>query len=577
MTDGEVTDGGLPGGVPDEPGVTDGEARARSVGRHSAARPSAARPSAPGSRLPRIGLVVGLATVMFYGVMMIWACVTPDFRAPDEPQQVSTTLRLAYVHSYPAPGDARIYPPVKASYADVGFGGIGLNTIVGLVPLHRPTSTQLTSETMSQLGAELARERQPPSPYDYDQMTQHPPGYFAIMAVAARVFDVINKTPHTALLILRLCSALLLAPLPFITFRIGKLLGATPALAAAASFLPAGLPQLTPHRRSGQQRRADDHPWCGCHVARTRVRDATCRAWVGHRLGCHDDRVAMDQGHRVTDARGGSGGFSVAGQAVGVRRTFGDALLATLCILPGLAWWVANVVRFGTLQPDGYPKSYLDLLPHGHITVAHWLHGFFPGLTRSFFADFGWLEAPPPTLVTAVLTVALLVLIAVGVVRCGERWATALLAQLSWIVPLIAIMDTSHSASNRIGALQGVQGRYLFVGVAAIAATIGVAVGGRRQMSAGFAWVPVALPVLALITAALGLAAGVSHFYVGNGFSGEVGTLSAWSPLRLRVLVPVGGVCAVAALVGAWIAVRPPAAADGASLDSSQKQVLDAS
>ena len=76
-------------------------------------------------------------------------------------------------------------------------------------------------------------------------MTQHPPGYFAIMAVAARVFDVIDKTPHTALLILRLCSALLLAPLPFLTFRIGKLLGATPAVAAAASFLPAGLPQLT--------------------------------------------------------------------------------------------------------------------------------------------------------------------------------------------------------------------------------------------------------------------------------------------------------------------------------------------
>ena len=103
--------------------------------------------------MPRIGLVVGLATVMFYGVMMIWACVTPDFRAPDEPQQVSTTLRLAYVHSYPAPGDARIYLPVKASYADVGFGGIGLNTIIGLAPLHRPTSTQLTSQTMRELGA----------------------------------------------------------------------------------------------------------------------------------------------------------------------------------------------------------------------------------------------------------------------------------------------------------------------------------------------------------------------------------------------------------------------------------------
>ena len=99
-------------------------------------------------------------------------------------------MRLAYVHSYPAPGDARIYEPVKASYADVGFGGIGLNTIIGLAPLHRPTSTQLTSSTMRQLGAALAREKQPLSPYDYDQMTQHPPGYFAVMAVAARASEM---------------------------------------------------------------------------------------------------------------------------------------------------------------------------------------------------------------------------------------------------------------------------------------------------------------------------------------------------------------------------------------------------
>ncbi|HWF40625.1 MAG TPA: DUF2142 domain-containing protein [Acidothermaceae bacterium] len=504
------------------------------------------------SQLPRIGLVVGLATVMFYGIMMIWACVTPDFRAPDEPQQVSTTLRLAYVHSYPAPGDGRIYPPVKASYADVGFGGIGLNTIIGLTPLHRPTSTQLTSQTMRELGAAAPTAV---TPYDYDQMTQHPPGYFAIMAVAARAFDVIDKTPHTALLILRLCSALLLAPLPFLTFRIGKLLGATPAVAAAASFLPAGLPQLT--HIGGAVNNDSLTIMLGAAVTWLALEFVTRRAVRGWAIGLGVTMTALlwTKGTALPMLVVVAAAFLLRAKRFGVRRTLDDALLATLCILPGLAWWVANVVRFGSLQPDGYPKSYLDLLPHGHITVAHWLHGFFPGLTRSFFADFGWLEAPPPTLVTVLLTLAVLVLIAVGVVRCGERWATALLAQLSWIVPMIAIMDTSYSASNRIGAIQGVQGRYLFVGVAAIAVTIGVAVGPGRP---SLPWIYALLPVLALITAALGLAAGVSHFYVGNGFTGEVGTLSAWSPLRLRVLVPVGALCAAVALIGAWITARAP-------------------
>jgi hypothetical protein len=512
--------------------------------------------------------------------------VTPDFRAPDEPQQVSTTLRLAYVHSYPAPGDARIYLPVKASYADVGFGGIGLNTIIGLAPLHRPTSKQLTSETMSRLGT---AEPSAVTPYDYDQMTQHPPGYFAVMAVAARAFDVINKTPHTALLILRLCSALLLAPLPFLTFRIGKTLGATPSVAAAASFLPAGLPQLT--HIGGAVNNDALTITLGAAATWLALEFVTRRAVRGWAIGLGLTMTAMlwTKGTALPMLVVVAAAFLLRAKRFGVRRTTGDALLATLCMLPGLAWWVANVVRFGSLQPNGYPKSYMNLLPKGHITVGHWLHGFFPGLTRSFFADFGWLEAPPPALVTVVLSVVVLVLVVVGVVRCGPRWATALLAQLSWVMPLIAIMDTSYSASNRIGALQGVQGRYLFVGVAAIAATIGIAVGGRRvsaestsndQDSAseesasldraltadgGLRSLPTSLsrvyallPLLALITAALGLAAGVAHFYVGNGFSGEVGTLSAWSPLRLRVLVPISVLCAAAALVGAWIAFRAP-------------------
>jgi hypothetical protein len=119
--------------------------------------------------------------------------------------------------------------------------------------------------------------------------------------------------------------------------------------------------------------------------------------------------------------------------------------------------------------------------------------------------------------------------------------------------------------------LQGVQGRYLFVGVAAIAATIGVALGGRESAgstsqnsaSKDSPTAPIdrfyaLLPVLALVAAGLGLAAGISHFYVGNGFTGEVGTFSAWSPLRLRVLVPIGVLCAAAALAGAWIAMRAP-------------------
>ena len=513
-------------------------------------------------------LLVGLATVVLYGVLVVWACVTPAFRAPDEPQQVSTTLRLAYVHSYPAAGAARIYPPVKASYHDVGFGGIGLNTINGIVPLARPAADQLTSQTMRRLGATSAGTD---SPYDYDQMTQHPPGYFALLGGFARVFDVIDKTPHTALLILRLCSALMLLPLPWLVYRIGLALRLAPLGAGSAAFLPVGLPQLT-HIGAAVSNDtltvtlAAAVTWLSLEV----VRRERGRPWAVA-LGLVTTGLLLTKGIALPMLIVVAVAFAMRAHRFGVRRVVADTAVALGCMLPGLAWWVANVVRYGTLQPDGYPQSYLDKLPHGTIALGTWLHGFFPALTRSFFADFGWLEAPPPTAVVVAATVGLLGLVAVGIVRARRAWPLAVLAQLSWVMPLVAIMDTSHAASNRIGALQGVQGRYLFSGVAAIAVAVALAVrpatGGRAGLvgrsgvdGEGPAWGFAALPPFAMAVAVLGLAAGVSHFYLGDGFSGELGTFSAWSPLRLRVLAAVLALCIAATLLAVVLLLLRPAA-----------------
>jgi Predicted membrane protein (DUF2142) len=507
--------------------------------------------SGSGSAAPA-GVVVALATVALFAVLAIWACVTPDYRAPDEPQQVSTTLRLAYLHSYPAPGDATIFPPVKASYSDVGFGGIGLNTIIGLNPLPRPTEKQLSQQTLRQLGAGATGAV---TPYDYDQMTQHPPGYFAVMAVAARVFDVIDKTPRTALLILRLCSALLLLPLPFLTSRIARTLGLSPSGAAAASFLPIGLPQLM---HLGGAVNNDvltitlgaAVTWLALEVAgRARV-----RPWA-LALGFAMTAMLLTKGVALPMLVVVAAAFLLRGSRFGFAATSKYAALSLVCMLPGLAWWVANVVRFGTLQPNGYPKSYLDLLPTGHIGFGSWLHGFVPAMARSFFADFGWLEAPPPPLVTALASAAVALLVVIGVLRSRDRLGEVLVAQLSWVMPLIAILDTSHAASDRTGALQGVQGRYIFAGVAAIAATIALALRPgiepatrrRRAGQGSYALLPIAAAALAIV----GLVAGVSHFYLGNGLSGELGTFTAWSPLRLRVLVPIAGVGLAAALTAA--------------------------
>jgi hypothetical protein len=61
---------------------------------------------------------------------------------------------------------------------------------------------------------------------------------------------------------------------------------------------------------------------------------------------------------------------------------------------------------------------------------------------------------------------------------------------------------------------------------------------------------------VAVVLAGLGLAAGISHFYAGSGLSGEFGTFTAWSPLRLRVLVPIAICCGAGALWAAVLLLR---------------------
>src|SRR6185295_9790752 len=81
-------------------------------------------------------------------------------------------------------------------------------------------------------------------PYDFDQMTQHPPGYYALLAVPTKILDLADHTPASALLSLRLLSAALLLPLPYLVLRLAREIGVTSRWSAAAAFLPLALPQF---------------------------------------------------------------------------------------------------------------------------------------------------------------------------------------------------------------------------------------------------------------------------------------------------------------------------------------------
>jgi hypothetical protein len=519
--------------------------------------------------------VIGIAaaTVLLYALLALWACLTPPFRAPDEPQHVSTILRLAYSHTYPAAGHAQLYPAVKGAEPVLGFHIVGdfLDT--------SPEKAAPLTEHGPQTFRQLASQAGPYTLKDFDQMTQHPPGYYAVMAVPTRLFNLIDDTPRDAIIIMRLLSALLLLPLPYLAFRLTRALGGSSPVSLSAAFLPAGLPQLT-HIGGAVNNDALIIPLAAILVVEA-VELAKFGATMKRAIwfGITYAAALWTKGMALPLVVLVIGAYLLAARREGWRQVVWPAVVTAAISCIGFTWWVANIVRFKTLQPQGYPAAWLAQLPRGHTTFGAWFNGFFDSMTRSFWLDAGWLEMKPPPWAYGTASVVLLLLIAIGFVRSKGNRGLFVLAQLSWIAIMASIFQQSHAQFVDRSTLAGSQGRYLFPGVIAMAAGVVLALRplqeplqdkpvGRR-VARRRPTVPLAplVPLLVVFVAFYGLARGLHHFYVGSDWAKRLDTMSTWSPLRLRELAVVAAVAIGAALVAAVAAWAARTSADDTPIE----------
>jgi hypothetical protein len=175
-------------------------------------------------------------------------------------------------------------------------------------------------------------------------------------------------------------------------------------------------------------------------------------------------------------------------------------LVAATLTLPGIAWWVRNVVVHGMLQPHGTHATPPDLTPvHGWADGGlDWLGRFTERMVTLFFVqdhaaarehDASWWMA----------RVALVVVLA-GLVTALVRRPVPRLDALVLLFPVPALAGIvargsweQFAAFHDLGAAQ--QGRYLYTGLVGlmVVALAGAAVlrPGRRRV------VPAALLVLA--------------------------------------------------------------------------------
>jgi 4-amino-4-deoxy-L-arabinose transferase-like glycosyltransferase len=501
---------------------------------------------------------LALISLLVVLVAAAWAVLTPVFRAPDEPQHVNSVLRLAYGGGWPPAGEAPI-----SSVVDRAREQAALDTDVPGRPLDRPDHeafvdvAPVPDDERVFVDADGVRS---PASADVqagadesdvvDQMTQHPPLYYAVGAVVLRAVGLAEARWDGQLLALRLMDALLLLPVPVLAAAaVRRLTGSRAAALVAASFT-LFVPQVGHILGSVTNDSLAVLSGAVATFACVLVVRGDLRTRTAIGLGAAVGVGLLTKVMAVFALPMIVGAYLMA-PGSRARRSSGALIAGGVSFAVGGWWWLRNVVVYGVVQPVGIPERFE---PGEHQGTWYFVRTAVTQLTRSFFGNFGWLEVriPDPIFWSASSAVAALIVIAF-VRRDDARRALSVVLLLPtglWL----GVLVNAWPEYAETGIIVAVQGRYLFAGLVGLAS--GAAVGASAllgpRLGRAVPWV-----VAAGCTAAVaGLAYGFWGFYEGPGQSvADAATRWAgWSPLTGAQLVLVGvlvSAVGVAALVAA--------------------------
>lgn len=530
----------------------------------------------------RRGLALITALVTLTGVL--WAVLTPAFRAPDEPQHVNSVLRLAYGGGWPAAGQALVGPAVDAARDQAAletdlpgrhFDREDVPPFVAVTPVpdrDRPV-VGADNATADPVPAGTSTRHLPKTAVD--QMTQHPPLYYAAAALALRASGLAEARWDHQLLALRLFDVALLLPVPLLAAGAARRLsGSRPAALGAASFT-LFVPQAG--HIMGSVTNDALVTLTGAAVAFLCVvvlgGDLRVRTAVG--LGVLVGVGLLTKVMAVFALPMVAAAYLFAPGAR-THRLRGVLLAGAVALAVGGWWWLRNLLVLGTVQPVGIPDRFAPGEPAG---TWHFLRTGVTQLTRSFFGNFGWLELRIPDAIfwTAALVVGGLAV--VGTVRRGAA-RPALVALLLLPAALwCAVLANAWPGYQETGLVIAVQGRYMFAALGALSVTtaLGVLALLGPRTSRAVPWVLAA----ACAAAASGLAYGFWGFYQGptSSVADAAARWAGWSPLTGVQLVLLVGVLVAVAVAAVWACgryARTAAAADTAAAPQAQQATATA-
>jgi 4-amino-4-deoxy-L-arabinose transferase-like glycosyltransferase len=376
---------------------------------------------------------------------------------------------------WPAPGDRHVSQGVARSSGF--YYGQQLKT--------RPLDKGLTDvpprgqrPSLGQLGGDASAGGLP------NQIVQHPPLYYAGEALVVKLLGA-QDWPYDKLVgLLRILTALLCAPLPVLVWGIANRLRAGPPAAVCAAVLSVGVPGLSRVAGLVNNDGMLIISTTALLLGLTYVATGDLTRRTGIVVGLLTGLALLSKGFALTFPL-----LVVLAYLMGMRRDRVRALVPLAWALgvgfvTGGLWWVRNLLLFGAIQPSGFGDQLskvtgAKVVPRGYIDTAGFWNVVQDRLTRTFWGGVGIANRPTLTKDTGTaLCIAVGVLIVLGVaLGMRERRNRGPLLLLLLPAPLVFGLLVNNSWRDFVSYKQttGLQGRYLYCGIAGLAVAVAIA------------------------------------------------------------------------------------------------------
>lgn len=408
-----------------------------------------------------------------------------------------------------------------------------------------------------------------------NQVASHPPLYYLYEAAGLRAVRTLDgliggddpASWDRTLVVLRLLSALLVLPLPWLTYWTAVRLSGRAGVGLVAAMVPVAVPQVS-------------------HIAGSVNNDVMLLSTSAVAMMGAVWIATGDRSLRTAGLTGAAAGLAlltkifalaaplwiVAAYGVGwarsrasdgelrpfstgqVARGLGVAAVATVAFG---GWFVVRAVMlYGTPAPrgSGYPGSTVG------PDLGFWLGELVSRSTRSFWGFFGVEQFAIPGWVVAALTSAALTAVGLALLRgrwerrAGWRAADLAVLLLPGLTALAMMLFAAWNGYLASGLPVGIHGRYLFTGLLGLSVAVGLGVDAVARSRS----TPAIVAVIAVVVQAVGAWTVVRSFWAGPDVLAEVRAMLAWSPFRARYVVVLWGLLSLTAVAALWRLVTDP-------------------